>query len=208
MTASSPESAPRGGSRNAVWITLIVAVALLAAFAVWMLRPAPTAAQPVPTATVTVTPSPVPVESEDPPVCTDAGLKTTATPDAAAGTQYVTITFQNTGGAECTLAGYPQVRFFDEEMGYVGIQPEAAEGIMPGVVQLPVGATASAVLTVADPDMVQGCTSYRPGHMWVISPGGAYGTSIPAGVAICTVEDTRAYPAEATTQISPVMLDD
>ncbi|SIT67923.1 DUF4232 domain-containing protein [Microbacterium sp. RU33B] len=197
------------GSRNAVWITLIIVVAALIAFALWMFRPmSDDSAEPVPTVTVTIAPEPAPQEPDvEGFACFDSDIRAAFVDEAgAAGSQSATITFENTGVEACTLAGYPLVRFFTEDVGDMGSIPIPAEGMMAPAVVLPPGSTATARLTVPNPDMIDGCTAFAPGYVAVTHPGGGTARGYSSGISICLVDQFDPLPEGAEMAISPVVL--
>lgn len=107
--------------------------------------------------------------------CRTANLKVTiAHGTAGAGNHYVPIRFTNTGGAPCTLRGWPGVSYVKQPHGQPVGAPAQRVGQPQGTVRLQPGETASAALdriqvhnyppAKCDLTPVQGLRVYPPGN--------------------------------------------
>ena len=86
-----------------------------------------------------------------PPACAASALKVTqSAPDGYAGGSDVTIGFTNTSGAPCTLYGYPGVSLVSASRAQIGLPAKRLGTVPVKVVTLASGATASAVVQIAD----------------------------------------------------------
>ena len=119
---------------------------------------APAATTPATTATSSrpaSSPAPTPAASTSgPPPCATSALRAavpTGAGNAAAGSSYYPIQFDNVSGAPCTLYGYPGVSFVTEAGGSQ-IGPAAARNpaLAPQLVSLSPGQTVHAELGVVD----------------------------------------------------------
>ena len=86
-----------------------------------------------------------------PPACATSALKVTqSAPNGYAGGFDVTIGFTNTSGGACTLYGYPGVSLVSASYAQIGL-PATRLGTVPvKLVTLAPGATASALVQIAD----------------------------------------------------------
>ncbi|MCW0216593.1 MAG: DUF4232 domain-containing protein [Pseudonocardia sp.] len=111
----------------------------------------------------------------DPPNCATGNLKVTAVDgDAAAGSRFVTLAFQNTGSAPCQLRGFPGVSYVTGDTGQQVGAAAAMSGPRGGEVRLAPGGSAGAVLQMAQagnfdpaactPTAVRGLRVYPPGE--------------------------------------------
>jgi hypothetical protein len=86
-----------------------------------------------------------------PAACAAGAVKVTqSAPDGYAGGFDVTIGFTNTSGAPCTLYGYPGVSLVSASYAQIGLPARRLSTVPVTVVTLASGATASAVVQIAD----------------------------------------------------------
>lgn len=121
-----------------------------------------TASPPTPTTpSPTSTPTPPAARGSDEPTCATDQLAVSVHPDAgggAAGSTYDDVVLHNSGGSPCLMTGWPGVSYVAGSHGTQVGSPAARQGT-PGVVELQPGASATALLQVADPGDFGSCTT-------------------------------------------------
>jgi Protein of unknown function (DUF4232) len=131
--------------------------------------PAPTAKPAAPPPP----PPPPPPPSVDP--CQSNVLKITYTAtDSTAGHTHGVLLFKNVSAAPCDTSGWPTVYFYSMTGTYkdIGSKSQDDHTTIPGVITVQPGGTFSALTTITDGTLVEGCTVVTVQNLDVTPPGG------------------------------------
>lgn len=158
-------------------------------------RPSPSSTAPTsttapastgPSASATPTPTSSPSASSAP-TCTTADLRVTVRPDpngAAAGSTFDDVLLRNTGGTTCLMTGWPGVSFVTGSQGRQVGAPAARQGT-PAVVSLAPGASAEALLQVAEAGNFAPCTTTSVRGLRVYPPNQRDAVFVPMPTKAC-----------------------
>lgn len=158
-------------------------------------RPSPSSTAPTsttapastgPSASATPTPTSSPSASSAP-TCTTADLRVTVRPDpngAAAGSTFDDVLLRNTGGTTCLMTGWPGVSFVTGSQGRQVGAPAARQGT-PAVVSLAPGASAEALLQVAEAGNFAPCTTTPVRGLRVYPPNQRDAVFVPLPTKAC-----------------------
>ncbi len=205
--AGSPTGtgSPKGSGWRTGFIILAVVLGLaVVAAIVWGViaatggsAPAPAPSTATPTASPTPTPTPTPSPSPTPTAgaaCTADQLSITlGQPEGAAGSSVVPLAFANTGSANCTLQGFPQVAFVGDDNGtQLGAAAVPDDSTPVTSIDLAPGAVAAAQLTIELAENFENCTVSSANGFRVFPPNSAGAVFVP----------TTAYSACTNTDVS------
>ena len=139
-----------------------------------------------PSASAPPTPTSSPSASSAP-TCTTADLRVTVRPDpngAAAGSTFDDVLLRNTGGTTCLMTGWPGVSFVTGSQGRQVGAPAARQGT-PAVVSLAPGASAEALLQVAEAGNFAPCTTTSVRGLRVYPPNQRDAVFVPMPTKAC-----------------------
>lgn len=121
------------------------------------------------------------------PTCATADLDVTVRPDpngAAAGSTFDDVLLRNTGGTTCLMTGWPGVSFVTGSQGRQVGAPAARQGT-PAVVSLAPGASAEALLQVAEAGNFAPCTMTSVRGLRVYPPNQRDAVFVPLPTKAC-----------------------
>ncbi|MCO7239929.1 DUF4232 domain-containing protein [Aeromicrobium sp. CnD17-E] len=137
-------------------------------------------------ASATPTPTSSPSASSAP-TCTTADLRVSVRPDpngAAAGSTFDDVLLRNTGATTCLMTGWPGVSFVTGSQGRQVGAPAARQGT-PAVVSLAPGASAEALLQVAEAGNFAPCTTTSVRGLRVYPPNQRDAVFVPLPTKAC-----------------------
>lgn len=153
-------------------------------------RPSPSATTAPATTGASASSTPAPTSSasaSSAPTCTTADLRVTVRPDpngAAAGSTFDDVLLRNTGGTTCLMTGWPGVSFVTGSQGRQVGAPAARQGT-PAVVSLAPGASAEALLQVAEAGDFAPCTTTSVRGLRVYPPNQRDAVFVPLPTKAC-----------------------
>lgn len=121
------------------------------------------------------------------PTCATSDLKVSVTPDpggAAAGSTYDDVVLRNTGSSTCLMTGWPGVSFVTGSQGRQVGAAAARQGT-PAVVSLAPGASAEALLQVAEAGNFAPCTQTSVRGLRVYPPNQRDAVFVPLSTTAC-----------------------
>ncbi len=142
---------------------------------------------PATTAPATTGPATSSPSEASAPTCTTADLRVTVRPDpngAAAGSTFDDVLLRNTGGTTCLMTWWPGVSFVTGSQGRQVGAPAARQGT-PAVVSLAPGASAEALLQVAEAGDFAPCATTSVRGLRIYPPNQRDAVFVPLPTKAC-----------------------